>query len=75
MGVALPKNVPKSKSAVNTIYQKHGYELHHVTGFDNTLRMGPTHNFVHKGVWIWPIFFTSVGTPSPTLNYDVTSSS
>ena len=31
VGVALPKNVPKSNSAVNTIYQKQGYELHHIT--------------------------------------------
>ena len=31
VGVALPKNVPRSKSAVNIIYQKHGYELHHIT--------------------------------------------
>ena len=30
MGVALPENVPKSKLAVNTIYQKQGYELHHI---------------------------------------------
>ena len=30
VGVALPKNVPKSNSAVNTSYQKQGYEPHHI---------------------------------------------
>ena len=29
---------------------------------------------LHEGVWIWPVFFTNAGAPSPTLNYDVTSS-
>ena len=29
---------------------------------------------LHEGVWIWPVFFTSAGALSPTLNYDVTSS-